>query len=104
MSDLCQLRFQGFRRRHDTLNGRSAACGEGRVWNYADIRHQRSARMNHEIAGHKEVPRFDLTFFKTIRFHIHGLDAATVENVKPAGPGRRLRREGPTKQSAETSV
>ena len=39
--------------------------------------------MNHEIAGHKEVPRFDLTFFKTIRFHTHGLDAATVENVKP---------------------
>ena len=39
--------------------------------------------MNHQVAGHEEVPGFDLTFFKTIRFHTHCLDAATVENVKP---------------------
>ena len=58
--------------------------------------------MTPQVTGHKEILRFDLTFFKTIRFHTHGLDAATVENVKPLGLDPRLRQERNGQQRSES--
>src|SRR5215471_2285691 len=89
VANRCKLREQGLGHSRSTLRHWSSVSLKSSVWNHTDVPHERSLRIDDQVARDDNACLLDVRFLHIKQVHAEALNGPAIKHIKPDLTGFR---------------